>query len=150
LAVAHLVSKLHTDPDSQSIEAMRIADEIRYAEHEQHLTRTILVGDLNMNPFENGVVAARGLHGIMSQQIAKKGSRTVQDTDYPYFYNPMWNFLGDLSQNPPGTYYFSGGQHIEFFWNMFDQVMIRPELLTHFKAHSTRIIHVVGKTSLLN
>ena len=44
------------------------------------------------------------------------------------FYNPMWNLLGD-AQEPYGTYYYAGNGHpINTYWNIYDQVIIRPAL----------------------
>ena len=75
----------------------------------------MLVGDLNMNPFEDGLVKTTGLHSVMSKSKAKEFSRVVQGRTYPFFYNPMWNLLGDETQGPPGTYYYSSSEHKAFF-----------------------------------
>ena len=40
-------------------------------------TRTILVGDLNVNPFEVAVVGAHGLHAVMAKQVALKNINRV-------------------------------------------------------------------------
>jgi hypothetical protein len=110
----------------------------------------VLVGDLNMSPFENGVVSAAGLHGVMSRQVARKGSRIVQSREYPFLYNPMWNLMGDEPPGPPGTYYYPEGGHRAFFWHMFDQVLIRPGLLDRFDAQRLRVLESVDHTPLLN
>src|SRR5258706_4586876 len=89
VAATHFISKAQWDKESQFAECQRLATDIIQAEKQVNHTRTILVGDLNMNPFESGVVAARGLHAVMSQEIALRKKRTVQGIDYPIFYNPM-------------------------------------------------------------
>ena len=93
-----------------------------------------------MNPFEDGMVSANGLHAVMSQGIAQRGSRTVQGKAYPFFYNPMWSYLGDASAGPPGTFYYENAQHKTFFWNMFDQILLRPDLLEFFAAENLQIV----------
>jgi len=74
-----------------------IVEEERKAGH----SRTILVGDLNMNPFEKGVIAAAGLHAVASRRIAERIERTVQGRSYPFFYNPMWGLLETRRSGPP-------------------------------------------------
>jgi len=150
LAVVHFPSKLHWDEQSQALECTQLADLIRREEENIGHSRTVLVGDLNMNPFEAGVVGARGLHGVMCRRIAERRARVVQGTLYPFFYNPMWSLLGDASPGPPGTYYRGGSEHVVFFWNMFDQVLIRPELLQLFSGQDLEILQSDGATSLVS
>lgn len=83
LAVNHFPSKLRMDDPSQTAESVQLAFDIRDAEDRVGHTRTVVVGDLNMNPFDDGLVQANGLHAIMSRQIATSGSRVVQGRDYP-------------------------------------------------------------------
>lgn len=150
LAVAHFPSKMNFNDESQAVECDLLAGFIQDAETRIGHSRTILVGDLNMNPFEKGMVKTTGLHSVMSQQIAQKGSRTVQGRDYKFFYNPMWNFLGDFAPYPAGTHYYHASEHIAYFWNMFDQVLVRPELLNIFSNDDLKIIDSIGDKTLLN
>jgi hypothetical protein len=57
----------------------------------------VLVGDFNMNPFQEGVVAANGLNAVMARRVAaRRRTRVVQEREYPFFYNPMWGHFGDV------------------------------------------------------
>jgi hypothetical protein len=103
-----------------------------------------------MNPFENGIVSATGLHGVMSRQIAERQTRIVQKRAYQFFYNPMWSLLGDSTPGPPGTYHYSQAEHKVYFWNMFDQVLIRPQLLNRFKNSDLTIVYSCGDCSFLS
>ena len=150
LAITHFPSKLHWSESSQAMECVELSSSIRIAEGQVGHARTVLVGDLNMNPFENGVVSANGLHGVMSRSIAKKGMRVVQEREYPFFYNPMWGLLGDGTPGPSGTYYYGSAEHIAFFWNTFDQVLIRPDLLPSFDNKGLEIPESDGEVSLLS
>lgn len=102
-----------------------------------------------MNPFETGVVATSGLHAVMTRTIATKKGRVVQKDYYPYFYNPMWNLFGDYTDGPPGTYYYYNSDHLSYFWNMFDQLLIRPNLLPFFRNETLKIVDKVGSKNLL-
>lgn len=148
IAAAHLSSKLYDNDDEQDSEAERIAQSIIKQEEKIGHTRTIVIGDLNMNPFQNGMVKARGFHAVMDRRVAKRGSRIVKEVSYPLFYNPMWSHFGDPDRTPPGTYYCSDSSHICHFWYMFDQVLLRPALLEYFKPENLKIISSIGSKSL--
>jgi hypothetical protein len=102
-----------------------------------------------MNPFEKGVVGAAGLNATMVRSQAEKEVRTVHQREYRYFYNPMWRHFGDGQKEPPGTYHYDKSDHITYFWNIFDQVMVRPSLLPNFETDRTEIVDRVGSVSLL-
>jgi hypothetical protein len=102
-----------------------------------------------LNPFESGLLSGNGFNAVMSRHIAEKKSRVVQGRTYPFFYNPMWSLFGDASPGPPGTYYNSRSEHISFFWYMFDQVLIRPDLLGSFSNKDLSILDSDGEISFL-
>jgi len=149
LVALHLPSKLHMTEDDQKFLAVRVSQLIQEAETKVGHTRTLVIGDLNMNPFEVGVVGADGLHAVMTQSIARKRSRTVQGRDRPFFYNPMWGRMGDSSVGAPGTYYYRSSQQVSYFWNTFDQVLLRPELLDLFSQDDLRVIPQIGDNNLM-
>jgi hypothetical protein len=149
LVALHLPSKLHMTEDDQKFLAVRVSQLIQEAETKVGHTRTLVIGDLNMNPFEAGVVGADGLHAVMTQSIARKRSRTVLERDRPFFYNPMWGRMGDSSVGAPGTYYYRSSQQVSYFWNTFDQVLLRPELLDFFSQANLKVISKIGDINLM-
>jgi hypothetical protein len=62
----------------------------------------------------------------------------------------MWGRLGDETEGPPGTYYDQRSKHVCFFWNMFDQVLLRPELLPFFRNEEMKILTEDGDESFVN
>jgi hypothetical protein len=108
------------------------------------------MGDFNMNPFEAGLVSADGFHGVMDKRIALKQSRTVLGQERKFFYNPMWSRLGDDSEGCAGTYYYNPSNMINYFWNTFDQVLLRPSLLAGFNQDSLKVVDKINQTSLIN
>ena len=149
LAAVHQPDKSYWRNASQSFECVELASKILRAEEKQGHSRTVLVGDFNMNPFEDGIVAGNGLNAAMTRMLAEGQHRTVQSSEYPFFYNPMWGHFGDASDGPPGTYYNWRSEHVVHFWNMFDQVLIRPALLSIFRNEELKILSSIGATSLL-
>lgn len=81
LAITHFPSKLYWSDSSQLSECIELSTLIKTAEAQIGHARTILVGDLNMNPFDDGVVNANGLHGVMSKAIAEERTRIVQSKE---------------------------------------------------------------------
>lgn len=149
LVAAHLHSQLVKE-NTREFHLRQLGKEIRRIEDEIGHRRTLLVGDLNANPFDEFIVSSEGLHAVMSRQIARKGSRPVDGEDVPYFYNPMWRFLSERDNQPQGTYYYCKGDPLCYFWHIFDQVIIRPFLFDVWDNESLQILTSDGKTSLLS
>ena len=149
VAAAHLPSKMSYAEDSQVFESVRLSRMISEVEEREGHHRTMVIGDLNMNPFEKGMVAAAGgLHAVPSRRVARRGERTVQGEKYRFFYNPMWSHLGDRAETG-GTYYFDHGEPVCYYWNMFDQVLLRPALLEGFAPEQVKIVTEVGGRPLV-
>lgn len=148
LAAVHFPSKFYWDESSQLLECSVLGNTIADVERQVGHSRTVVVGDLNMNPFEGGVVGAAGLHAVMTRKVAERVTRVVQGRTYPFFYNPMWAHFGDALNKPPGSYYYERAEHVNYFWNTFDQVLIRPQLVDRFRNDQLRILDRAGETSL--
>ena len=149
IAAAHLPSKQDLSEESQVFEAVHFARLIEDAEKHCGHQRTVVIGDLNMNPFEAGMVAASGgLHAVGSRRVAERERRTVHQRPYGFFYNPMWAHFGDRGETA-GTYYYESGEPLCYFWNLFDQVLLRPALLDGFSHEQVRIVTTIGTASLL-
>jgi hypothetical protein len=140
VAAVHFPSKLYWTSVSQGFECTELARQIEIEENHAGHRRTVLLGDFNMNPFEPGLVAAGGLNSVMSRQIAARQERTVQGRDYRFFYNPMWSHFGDAGTNTAGSYFYESSEHVSYFWNIFDQVLIRPELAEAFDTNRLKIL----------
>ena len=159
LFAVHLGSKLHQSGESQGMSLPDFRGTIRMVERQSGHERTVLVGDLNMNPFETGIVDAHGLNAVMTRKLASRGARTVDAVAYPFFYNPMWSCFGDSTHEthppgsqahePPGTCYYPASESKWYYWNMFDQVLLRPALLPYFRNQDLKILVSDGATSLL-
>lgn len=149
VVAVHLSSKLWKKAEDQSLGATRIARYIRDAEERVGHQRTILIGDFNMNPFEAGVVGSEGIHGVMNRSVAAGASRVVAGEPCFFFYNPMWSFFGDRGSAAPGTYFYNSGAEVNYFWNIFDQVLVRPSLLKFLDKGAVSIATEIGGLSLL-
>jgi len=150
IAAVHLPSKLHMQDQDQTLNCTRLIERVNHFEARLGHKRTIVVGDFNINPFEHGLIAAECFHASLSRRVAQRGTRVVQGNEYTFFYNPMWAHFGDRGTGPPGTYFHSASSSTNIYWNMFDQVLIRPDLLDQFEDQSVQIITKIDGTDLAN
>lgn len=148
LVAVHLPSKIWRRDHEQTILATELGRLIREAETGRGHQNTMVIGDFNMDPFEHGMVAAHGLHAISDKSIVRRISRVVNGATLPFFYNPMWNHLGDERMQPPGTFYYGTGE-VCHFWHMFDQVLLRPGLLEIFSLNNLTVMTEINGRSLM-
>jgi hypothetical protein len=145
----HLPDKGNHSSESQNELASQYAHKIKDFEVE-YGDKTIVVGDFNMNPFEIGMVKANGFHAIMSSKIAADKKRTIDGKTFKFFYNPMWSLYGDVKNKVSGSYYYPRAELVNYRWNIFDQVLIRPSLITNFVKESIIILDNDGTKSLIS
>lgn len=150
LVLIHYQSKLHWDDNDQNAHAPELKRFIDELEEQTNHDRTVVMGDFNMNPFQLGMVQTTGLHTTMDKRMAKLGNRTVNDKIYKFFYNPMWSFYGEKGKGEVnGTYFYQSAKPITYFWNIFDQVILRPNLLEAFDEDSLKILTEINGKKLL-
>ena len=148
LVGCHLIDPIFPSVMQRYEKAKNLSEEIRKYESDLSTNNTIVIGDLNMNPFDDGISGVLGLNAVMDLNIAKRTVRRYESEDYPYFYNPMWYFMGH-PQHANGTIYYNK-QDNPLYWHMFDQVLLRPALAVGFNHNNLAIITTIGSTSLLD
>ena len=140
LCAVHFPSKLLQHTIDQSAFTMRFSAILAEAEKAVTHNRTVLVGDLNMNPYDDAVVSTTGLHAVMTRRIAQRETRTVKFESNLFFYNPMWSHFGEQKEGHAGTYYYASPKARADYWNIYDQVLVRPDLLPHFRDEDVSIL----------
>lgn len=143
----HLPSRLYLDQKELNQLLPRISTDIAAIEEKEGHDRTILIGDLNLNPFDEMIMSSEGLHAISSLKEASKGSRQVQKQERKFFYNPMWSLLGDRPLEPAGTYFWRSGVS-GYGWNMLDQSLFRPTVMERFADFEVEILTRAGDNPL--
>lgn len=148
----HLPSKLFRNADEQRDYAIDYMEEVVAYEDQISNDKTFICGDFNMSPYEEGMVCSRGFHSIMDANLTRKyPSRNINNKSYSTFYNPMWGLVGDLGRGDvAGSYYYNGYKSSEYFWYMFDQVILRPSLLDYFDNSKLRVITQSKSYNLLD
>ncbi len=148
LAAVHLPSKLHAAGSDQMGFAEDVRREVDRLEREAGHSRSLVIGDFNMNPFDPGMVSARGFHAVMDRRIAARRVRHIGGVEYGYFYNPLWNLLGD--RQGPGSYYRRPSYFEAYHWHCYDQVLLRPALAGRVAPEGVRLVRAIAGQSLLN
>jgi exonuclease III len=149
LGMVHLPSKLHYNNLDQLNYAMTLRNEIEQAEKEAGHRNTVIFGDFNMNPFDDGMLFSSGMHAISCLTTAERESRVVQGQEKSFFYNPSWNLLGDFIESP-GTYFHKSPTTLALYWNTLDQVIMRPSLARFLDQKSLGIIRSLSCKSLVS
>lgn len=149
LISVHFHSKINWSEASLALECVNLSRDITKIESDSKCSETILIGDFNMNPFENGLVAANGINALsdLNYGTKRKSGRTIDGTKYKFFYNPMWNFFGDFTE-PFGTHYCRVPGHISHEWHIYDQIIFRPTLKQYLHKPFVEIVKKIYTDSL--
>lgn len=149
IVFVHLQSRYgQYDDRGREHEVREIRELLDSVEEERRHNHSVVVGDFNMPPFAEAMVASNGMHSLSSAQKALNGYRTCDKRRYTTFYNPMWNLLGDRVI-PEGSYYYSTEPYLSYYWYIFDQVVIRPSIIDNFNFDKLEIIKDVSNYSLV-
>ena len=151
LMALHWKSLMWRSPQSQTSAIIELARVVRQEEENHGHRRTLIAGDFNVDPFNDGMMTANGMHAVMSRSVAMRQDREVSPFGrFPFFYNPMWSLYGDESTGPPGTYYRSSSEESCQFWHIFDQILVRPDLVPSLPKKSVSVLTKAGLTELIS
>ena len=159
LATVHMIAHQQDQGDKQRECAIALRQDIEKAEGEiqvmeaqgpdcNALPFSIVIGDFNANPFDAGIAAVYGLNATHLKEIAMQGSRRANGRLHPYFYNPMWRFLG---VEPWGTYFNNNlSNPIRFDWFLLDQVLVRPDVLRFFDLRDKPDVQILTSDGIVD
>jgi hypothetical protein len=151
MVAVHSPSQMHWHTiGDRLVLATRIREVLESVEKRQGHKRSFVVGDFNSDPFDEGLINSDGLHAVPTRKIAARKSRKVDGQNRQFLYNPMWSLFGDLTSGPPGSYYYPKSVSSCRFWHLFDQVLLRPELVKAFDSSKLEIITSIGSTKLIS
>ena len=147
-AFVHLLSKVSASDNSLTANAIEVATRLTgFEDSKEGCHNTVLIGDMNMNPFDGGLVVFSGFHAAMTLELAQK-ERIWKGKSYRKFYNPMWGFFGDRTPGPPGSYYWPSSADDNHQWQILDHVLLRPAMVKYMTELA--ILDHDGMESLTN
>ncbi|MFJ7106177.1 hypothetical protein ACIQU2_00745 [Pseudomonas sp. NPDC098740] len=149
LAFVHLPSKMHVNDQDQVHIASFFKRDLEKAEIEAGHANTIVTGDFNMNPFDDGMMSVVALNSLPCLVTANKKDRVFHGDTHSFFYNPTWNLLGDFV-GMPGTYFHPSPTSLSHYWNTLDQVILRPSIANQLDKSSLKILTIAGSIDLVS
>ncbi len=155
IAGVHLPSKLWRDEDTQATMSIDHIEDINLQQKQLKLTQVIVFGDFNMNPFDKGMIDAKGFNSVSDKTTAKI-TRKLNAREYERFYNPTFSLLGDFIpttrvQKVAGTYYLDNLKSVnEYHWNMLDNVLLKGNIIDTLDLPTIQIIQQTKSYNLVN
>jgi hypothetical protein len=156
LAAVHLYSKTGKTELHQFSENLGMKTAINEFELNVKDNTTIIVGDLNYQPFESHLLTPHFFNAINDKAlISHLKTRNFQRESYSYYYNPMWNLLGDYDYvrkgaKVSGTYYWDTSDVGQYHWNLLDGVLLSQAMMDKLEIESLKIETEINNKSLLN
>jgi hypothetical protein len=150
IGLVHLPSPAEWEnPADRFAFAQTVAGGLRAFEQTHGNSQTLVIGDFNLNPFDDVMVGVFGFHALMTRELTvRRDSRVVKGYDGPAFFNPMWQFLTDRGSQPAGTLYFHDSRPINHYWYTPDQVLVRSEIAD--RLVSVHLLETDGTDTLLD
>lgn len=145
----HLQSNMKSGNSEREVVAGQFMLALNEAQEETDNKKCVITGDFNANPFEDVMLKVNCFNSLpYADLVEKKRKRGAFETDYQMFYNPMWNFLGDL-KIPNSTYHYDSGGAIDFYKNIYDQVIVSAEIVDKLDKKKVKIITETSTGKLL-
>jgi len=148
ICAVHFPSKLYMSNDRYRKMSELACYSIEEAENYYGHRKSIIVGDFNMNPFDEPMISFTGARSTNHSTTANK-LHTRDDERKYLFYNPSWSLYGKFKSNPGTFAYINLGENV-LNWHMLDQVIIRPILSDRFNFEKFEIIRQIDIYSLVS
>lgn len=159
VAAVHLHSKVGNTERQQQWKNKALLHKLEAWEEEvQSLGNTVVVGDLNANPFEANLLDPYLLRGqpnrkLIGQLQAFPLKASLSKKQLDFWYNPMWNLLGDVdtrtgAERPTGTYF----RHVRDetgHWSLLDGFLVRPSLMNRVVHEELAIVERTTSTEFI-
>lgn len=113
---------------SRLFEIRALMRRVHAAETQYSCDNTVIIGDLNANPYDSELLQVDALNAIPFKEVLRvHGKRTWHGRDFKYLYNPVLNWLSE-STTMYGSYYRATAD-AEPYWHCLDQVLVSPSLM---------------------
>lgn len=146
LAGIHLHDRRNTDTATRIAYIGRLVNDIKNIERNNKCSNTIIIGDFNANPYDDELLQANAFNAVLFKEVIRKSeTRTIDETVYRRFYNPILNFISEDTKNY-GSFYFTQGSNSPI-WHCLDQILISKPLIDRFD--SMCYLKQIGNNSLI-
>lgn len=151
----HLYSEYGKSKRQQLVDNKEIPTYIQEFETKQKNDKTLIVGDINYRPFDIELEQADFINSNSDRNVIRLlKNKGLGEHNYRFFYNPMWNVLGDYDliakeQKPSGTYYWYPDDVEKYHWNLIDGALLSPTIMDNIKIETIKIHSKLNKTELV-
>lgn len=154
LLAVHMYSAAGVSSEQQDFNNKQLIKYVKEYETLVESNDSIVIGDLNYKPYENALIHPDYLNTINNRNLIRLYSKRSIGFAQDYFYNPMWNIMGDHDyltgqEKVNGTYYWFPDDIMKFPWNLIDGVLLRPSLMYKLNIGSLKIVTELNNKSLL-
>ena len=142
----HLFDRINHGQMSRMVPINALNEFAAEAEKDAGHDRTIIIGDFNLDPFEEEVIGKPALNAVLFRSLIEK-HEVIQycGKRYKRLYNPILSYLKDETGKQGSIYY--GNGEAALYWNCFDQVLMRRSLIPQYT--SMEYVTQTTKTKLL-
>lgn len=107
----------------------------------------IIIGDFNIEPFDDSMINIFNFNSVSSLEHRTKLHKTYNEEDFDIYYNPFFSYQGDLSDGPPGTYFFEKETQTQP-WFIFDQALINSRFVENIDKKECNVLESLNGKNL--
>jgi len=143
LLASHFPSKLSRSEHGQMEFVISLHNSIKRLEDDLSPASVIIIGDLNLEPFERSIYIKSSLFSTRSKKEYDCASTFYEDIVDKY-YNPFWTLLGDKNNEVYGTYIY------QKTWRLFDQALLKGAIVERVNKKKVEIIDKIKMEKLVD
>lgn len=147
LFVLHLRSQLYSEVDAKRCSSAVQAeiDKITKERKDQHV---IIIGDFNLPHFEEVFLNFHSFNTTNYYSKDYDDYKNFEGKSRLKYYNPISALNGDMTNGPPGTFYYNIASQSQA-WHTYDQALISYPLAKYLKKTECCVLTEIGNTKLL-
>lgn len=104
LVLVHGLDVRNYDSNKRLLFTAKLADEIKFIKEDKKNNKLVLLGDFNMNPYDDGMNEAEGLNAMMTKACAEKRTRGISQKITIYITILCGVFLVTIQRGQPERY----------------------------------------------
>ena len=147
LFVLHLKSQLQSERDAKK-SSVAVEREIDAFIKQRKCKHVILIGDFNLPHFEEIFLDFSSFNATNYYSKDYGDYKSFDGKSRLKYYNPISALHGDMSNGPPGTYYYNIASQSQA-WHTYDQALISYPLAKYLKKTECCVLTKIGNTKLL-
>lgn len=147
LFVLHLKSQLHSEVNAKRC-STAVKTEIDAIIKQHNCPYVIIIGDFNLPHFEEIFLNFYSFNATNYYSKDHNEYKSFEGESRLKYYSPISALQGDMSNGPPGTYYYNIASQSQA-WHTYDQALISYPLAKYLKKTECCVLTEIGNTKLV-